>query len=118
MLLSGPEAVLAPLYDVNSALPYTRPWGKRFDSVRKLHSSFVLGSTDAFTRVGAADWRAVGEVLGIGGDVAIERVTSIVTRVPEALDAASDEVGREAGLSLEFDWRAALSGLREASALR
>ena len=113
LLLSGPDAVLAPLYDLNSALPYTRPWGKRFDSVRKLHSSFVLGSTDAFTRVGAADWRTVGEALGVGGDVAIERVTSIVTRVPEAFDAASNEVG----LSLEFDWRAALSGLREACAL-
>jgi len=113
LLLSGPDAVLAPLYDLNSALPYTRPWGKRFDSVRKLHSSFVLGSTDAFTRVGAADWRTVGEVLGVGGDVAIERVTSIVTRVPEAFDVASNEVG----LSPEFDWRAALSGLRGACAL-
>jgi serine/threonine-protein kinase HipA len=117
LLISGPDAALAPLYDLNSALPYTRPWGKRFDSVRKLHSSFVLGSTDAFTRVGASDWRAVGTHLGIGGDVAVERVTSIVTRVPEAFDAASIEVGGEAGLSLQFDWGPALSALREASAL-
>lgn len=118
LLLSGPDAVLAPLYDLNSALPYTRPWGKRFDSVRKVHASFVLGSTDAFTRVRAADWRAVGQQLGIGGDAAVERVTSMVTRVPEAFDTASKDVSREAALPLDFDWGAALSGLRDSSALK
>ena len=118
LLLSGPDAALAPLYDLNSALPYTRPWGKRFDSVRKLHSSFVLGSTDAFTRVSAADWGTVAEDLGIGGEAAVERVRSIVRRVPEALVSATDEVTREAGLSMPFDWSAALNGLREASAFR
>jgi len=118
LLLSGPDAVLAPLYDLNSALPYTRPWGKRFDSVRKLHSSFVLGSTDAFTRVSAVDWLAVGEHLGIGGEAAVERVRSIITRVPESFDAAAHEVARESGLSVEFDWAAALGGLRQASAFR
>lgn len=118
LLLSGPDAVLAPLYDLNSALPYTRPWGKRFDSVRQLHSSFVLGSTDAFTRVNAADWLAVGEHLGIGGEGAVERVRSIITRVPEAFDAASHEVARESGLSVDFDWAPAFSGLHQASAFR
>jgi serine/threonine-protein kinase HipA len=116
LLLSGPDAALAPLYDLNSALPYTRPWGRRFDSVRKLHSSFVLGTTDAFTRVNAADWRVVGEYLGIGGDAAVERMASIITRVPEAIEAASSEVAQEAGLPMTFDWSAALNGLREASA--
>lgn len=118
LLLSGPDAALAPLYDLNSALPYTRPWGKRFDSVRKLHSSFVLGSTDAFSRVSADDWGVVGEHLGIGGDAAVERVRSILMRVPEALVSATDDVTREAGLSMSFDWDTALNGLREASAFR
>jgi len=118
LLLSGPDVALAPLYDLNSALPYTRPWGKRFDSVRRLHSSFVLGSTDAFTRVSAADWLAVGEHLGIGGDEAVERLRSIIKRVQEAFDEASSGVAREAGLSRDFDWAAAFSGLREASAFR
>ena len=117
LLLSGPDATFAPLYDLNSALPYTRPWGKRFDSVRKLNSSFVLGTTDAFTRVSTEDWRTVGEHLGVGADAAVERVASIITRVPQALEAASSEVANEAGLPLRFDWSAALNGLREASAL-
>lgn len=118
LLLSGPDAVLAPLYDLNSALPYTSPWGKRFDSVRTLHSSFVLGSTDAFTRTNVADWLAVGDHLGIGGDAAVERVRSIIRRVPEACDAAGSEVAGEAGPSFYFDWASAFSSLREASVFR
>ena len=58
----------------------------------------------------------MGEHLGISGDAAVDRVTSIVTRAPEAFDAASNDVARDAGLSVEFDWRAALSSLRNASA--
>lgn len=114
LLLSGPDVVLAPLYDLNSALPYTRPWGKRFDSVKKLHSSFVLGSTDAFTRVGAADWRTVGEHLGLDADLAVERVASIVKQVPDALVAASRQVALESSLEAAFDWEAALAGYHTA----
>lgn len=114
LLLSGPDVVLAPLYDINSALPYTRPWGQRFDSVKKLHSSFVLGSTDAFTRVTAADWRTAAEHLGLDGDVVLERVASIITQVPEALVTASHQVALESGLELAFDWETALAGYREA----
>lgn len=109
LLLSGPDVVLAPLYDLNSALPYTRPWGKRFDSVKKLHSSFVLGSTDAFTRVEVADWRTVGEHLGLDGDAAVDRVASLVAQVPEALAAASRQVAVESALEVAFDWEAALA---------
>lgn len=114
LLLSGPDVVLAPLYDLNSALPYTRPWGKRFDSVKKLHSSFVLGSTDAFTRVGVADWRTVGDHLGLDGDVAVERVTSFMKQVPDALVAASRQVALESALEVAFDWEAALADYHEA----
>ena len=114
LLLAGPDVILAPLYDLNSALPYTRPWGKRFDSVRKLHSSFVLGSTDAFTRVSAADWRTVAEHLGLDGDAALERVASILKHVPDALIAASREVALESGLEIVFDWEAAFAGYRDA----
>lgn len=114
LLLSGPDVVLAPLYDLNSALPYTRPWGKRFDSVTKLHSSFVLGSTDAFTRVDAADWRTVGDHLGLDGDVAVERVASFMKQVPDALVAASRQVALESALEVAFDWEAALAGYHEA----
>lgn len=38
-----------------------------------------------------------------------ERVRSILTRVPEAFDAASSEVARESGLPVDLDWAAAFS---------
>jgi serine/threonine-protein kinase HipA len=108
LLLSGPDAVLAPLYDVNSALPYTRPWGKRFESVRKLHSSFVLGSTDAFTRVSADDWQEVAGHLGLSAKAAVDRVESLVTRIPDAFTRSAMAISRESGLELSFDWVEAL----------
>ncbi|MDD2857217.1 MAG: HipA domain-containing protein [Candidatus Nanopelagicales bacterium] len=117
LLLSGPDALLAPLYDLNSALPFTRPWGKRFDSVRKLHASFILGKSDAFVRVANDDWRVVAELLGIPTDYAIDRVTSIRDRTLTALEQSAEEVSAESQLVLDFDWNAAISGYRAASAL-
>ena len=116
LLLSGADATLAPLYDLNSALPYTRPWGARFDSVRKLHSSFVLGSTDAFTRVTESDWRDVAADLGLPQEEALARLRELLAEAPHALEDAARRVAEEAGLSEGFDWRAALADLRAASA--
>lgn len=105
LLLSGPDATLAPLYDLNSALPYTRPWGKRFDSVRKLHSSFILGSTDAFTRITALDWQKIAKQLFIPEIEAIERISQLIAQVPEAFAQSTEEVCDESGLVLDFDWQ-------------
>lgn len=114
LLLSGSQATLTPLYDVNSALPYTRPVGGRFDSVRKLHSSFVIGSTDAFTRMTPQDWMTAGSLLGIDGDEAIQRVRSIIARTPEAIVSAVEEISAETGSSVGVDWAPALSGYHAA----
>lgn len=114
LLLTGSQATLAPLYDINSALPYTRPFGRRFDSHRKLHSSFVIGSTDAFTRITPQDWMAVGELLGIDGDEAVERVGSMVARTPEAIIRAGQEISASAGIPVGFDWAPALSAYHAA----
>ncbi len=114
LLLSGPDATLAPLYDLNSALPYTRPWGKRFDSVRKLHSSFILGSTDAFTRLTALDWKAVAGQLAIPDVEAIERVSLLLTQAPDAFARSAEEVRKESGLDLDFNWQASFADYNEA----
>lgn len=115
MLLSGPDAVLAPLYDVNSALPYTRPWGARFTSVSKIHSSFVLGSSDAFTRVGVDDWRAVAAQFGLAVEEVVMRVEEVRDRVPDAFVRATAEVAGDAGLDLAFPWQKAFAAYRSAS---
>ncbi|NDB18951.1 MAG: HipA domain-containing protein [Actinobacteria bacterium] len=104
LLLSAESATLAPLYDLNTALPYTRPHGKRFDSVRKLHSSFILGSTDAFTRVTDDDWAAVGSLFGLERDAALARVHGLAQAVGPALESAATQVAKESGLSVNVDW--------------
>ena len=104
LLLSAESATLAPLYDLNTALPYTRPHGKRFDSVRKLHSSFILGSTDAFTRVTDDDWAAVGSLFGLERDAALARVHGLAQAVGPALESAARQVAKESGLSVNVDW--------------
>lgn len=106
LLLSGADASLAPLYDLASALPYTRPFGRRFDSVRKLHSSFVLGSTDAFTRLSRSDWDRVSELLDIPAEEVHERVAQMQRGIVESLEQATSEVAHESGLDLSFDWAA------------
>ncbi|MFM9135254.1 MAG: hypothetical protein ACKOT0_07455 [bacterium] len=84
--------------------------------MRKLHSSFVLGSTDAFTRITEGDWRAVADTLGIPAEQALVRLRGLLTQVPDAFEVSEQQVTEEAGLSERFDWRAALEGLRESSA--
>lgn len=56
-----------------------------------------------------ADWRTVGEHLGLDGDAAVDRVASIVKQVPVVLDAASRQVAVESALEVAFDWEAALA---------
>ena len=98
LLLAAGSATLAPLYDVNSALPYTRPYGRRYDSVRKLHAAIRLGRTDAFTRVEAQDWGTVARQLDLDPERVIERVREILARTPDAVEAASSEVVNKAQL--------------------
>jgi serine/threonine-protein kinase HipA len=104
LLLSGADVVLAPLYDLNSALPYTRPHGARFDSVRKLHSSFVIGTTDAFTRVTEHDWATVGGFLGVAADETLTHVRRILDGAAEAMAKAASDVAAESHLEVALEW--------------
>ena len=99
LLLAAGNATLAPLYDVNSALPYTRPYGRRYDSARKLHGAFHIGRTDAFTRVEARDWGTVAKQLDLDPERVIGRVREILARTPEVVEAASNDVLSRAQLA-------------------
>lgn len=90
LLVPGLHATLAPIYDVASALPYTRPFGKRFDSVRKLHSAFRHGKQSAFTRMSIGDWEAVAAHLGMTQVEAIDRLSMILRKAPSAMEQAGD----------------------------
>ena len=104
ILLSGGASTLAPLYDLNSALPFTRPVGARFASLSKLHSAMRIGSIDAFTRIGAADWTACAQRLGLDPGMALDRLRTILRQVPMALTSAAGAIREESGVDPIVDW--------------
>ena len=104
ILLSGGASTLAPLYDLKSALPFTRPDGARFAGLSKLHSAMRIGSTDAFTRVGEADWTACAQSLGLDPGMALDRLRVILGQVPMALTTAAKVIAMESGVEPNVDW--------------
>lgn len=68
VLLDGPRAVLAPLYDVASYLTY--------DAEPGAQSAMKIGSTWDMATVTNRDWAAVGRKLGLSEDDALGRVDS------------------------------------------
>lgn len=114
LLLPGPRATLAPLYDVTSALPYTRPFGKRFDSLRKLHSALRYGPENALTRITAHDWATVAGHLGVDADAAIERVRQILREVPSTVERSGEELARRAGIPRDVPWGELVSAYHRA----
>jgi serine/threonine-protein kinase HipA len=104
ILLSGGASTLAPLYDLNSALPFTRPDGVRFAGLSKLHSAMRIGSTDAFTRIGEADWTACAQGLGLDPGMALDRLRTILRQVPMALTSAAGAIREESGVDPIVDW--------------
>ena len=95
------------MYDVNSALPYTKPNGERYANVKKLHSAFRHGRSSAFTRIEAQDWSTVAHQLGLPPELVIHRVRDIVARTPDAIESASLRVVERAhlGSAKATDWR-------------
>jgi serine/threonine-protein kinase HipA len=104
ILLSGGASTLAPLYDLNSALPFTRPDGARFAGLSKLHSAMRIGSNDAFTRVGETDWTACAQSLGLDPGMALDRLRAILGQVPMALTTAAIVITMESGVEPTVDW--------------
>ncbi len=87
LLLSGQQVRLAPLYDLNSFLPYHS---------RAATLSMSIGGTGHLRadRVTAADWRWVARHTGIDPDVLLDRVGTMATRLPDAAStAAADDTG-------------------------
>ena len=99
LLLDGAQARLAPIYDVNSALPYTRPWGRRYRDVKKLHSAHTINTTSAFTRITVDDWQAVAHRLSVPRDTVRGTLRRIATHAAATLPAVYTELAD--GIELE-----------------
>ncbi len=76
----------------------------RFAGLSKLHSAMRIGSTDAFTRLGEADWTAYAQGLGLDPGMALDRWRTILRKVPTALTSAAGAIREESGVDPIIDW--------------
>jgi serine/threonine-protein kinase HipA len=93
LLLIGPRAQVAPLYDVASAACY--------DQHQRLDSAMKVGEHWRMLDVTEKDWRVVARQLDIPGDQAMTWVADLRAQLPEAfaaaIDSLPDDVRGEAG---------------------
>ncbi len=104
LLLQGPDVALAPMYDLNSALPYTQPFGQSWAGFTKLHSAFRLGSQSACTRVTAHDLAEVATQLSLDADAALQRAAQLRVALPAAVEEAARAIGGGLDLHLPTSW--------------
>jgi serine/threonine-protein kinase HipA len=100
ILLSSRDVRLAPLYDVASILPYDQEPG--------LRSAMRIGHTWELTKVTDHDWVTVGRQLGLTGDEAFHRATSVRQQIPAAFHQAASEDQVPATLRRRAKWIADL----------
>ncbi len=93
VLLDGPDAALAPLYDVASWLPYhpaaeQQPDGD-FDG--DVFLAMDIGGDYQLSRITAASWRRAARRLGLDAAQLVDRVAALAGRLPAAFDQAAQD---------------------------
>lgn len=81
ILLSGPSAALAPLYDIASIAPYDR-----YDPERARIAQSVDGHY-RICEIGAKQWRAQAVSLGLDGEHFIESVRRLIATAPREISS-------------------------------
>jgi serine/threonine-protein kinase HipA len=85
LLLAQDQVRLAPLYDLNSYLPYV---AKGFEPTL---SMFVGASDIGVDHIGVTEWTAFAKDVGLPEDYVLERITVLAQQLPAAFsDAAQD----------------------------
>lgn len=82
LLLAAGQVRLAPLYDLNSFLPYAG--GARPSSL-----SMGIGGIDDAGLIGAAQWRSLAKDVGLDDGRLLDRIRALLEIVPEAMSAAA-----------------------------
>jgi len=80
LVLIGPRAQVAPLYDIASAAPYPQH--------SRLESPMRIGRHSRMLDVSDADWARVGRRLGLPGEEAVEWVRELGAAMPNAFEVA------------------------------
>lgn len=97
LVLIGPRAQVAPLYDVASAAPYSQH--------ERLVSPMKIGEHWKMLDVSKADWGKVGRRLGVGEEQAVAWVEELREELPGAFSRAVDSLPDDA--REEAAWMAA-----------
>lgn len=87
LVLIGPRAQVAPLYDVASAAPY--------DQYERLASAMKIGNDWKMLDIGDSNWRDVGRRLGVPGDQAVTWVAELRATLPGAFERAAASLPSE-----------------------
>lgn len=100
--IPGQRVRLAPLYDIASYLPYDAPPWHDVRLAMRVHNEYQI------KRITLHDWLRMGRKAGLDDDMVVERIRSILARLP---DAITDEVARAtaahldgAALAVLADW--------------
>lgn len=83
LVLEGPSARLAPLYDVASFLPHA------LAGQRRIPLAMTIGRTYQSDRIGRAQWATAAVALRVDADRLLDRVVRLARRLPDAFAAAS-----------------------------
>lgn len=81
---------LAPLYDLNSGLPYGVDWAQ--------HSAMRIGGEDRFARIDLSRWRRFATDVGLDAEQVRQSVLTMAAAVPEAIVQATrdDDISQHA----------------------
>lgn len=90
----------APLYDLNSILPWMRPYGTQVDQ-QKVKLAMRMGGHYHLDHIQMHHIEAQAKSCGIPANVAISETTSLATRVGKTLTQISDQLQAE-GCSTAF----------------
>lgn len=76
LVVTADGARLAPLYDLNSGLPYGEGWAR--------HSAMRIGGEDRFEEIGAYHWRCFATDVGLDYSWVRDRLVAMSSRLPDA----------------------------------
>ncbi len=95
ILLSGSNAVLAPLYDLQSAAPYLTgerravPRGKL--SIHTAGLAMNVAGERLFGNITADHWRELASRIGLAGDEVVKVVERVIEQIPGAVKRVVDD---------------------------
>lgn len=107
---AGSYMRLAPLYDVNSILPYVRPWGNQFDAQR-VRLSMRIGGHYALDSMQLRHIERMADECKIAPSKVIREFTALVTAMPAAVNRVGSNLLEQGAPSAFLDRMA--TGLRE-----